>query len=141
MLTLLIVEQPTLVTDAKLLKPLKTHRLLGLMDRIKTLTFSKSKRLVAVVCESAIPYWGRYPVPLNYEQVASEHFINEQFHDDFVSLNNRVRKSVYVQIKDGWDSGVGPKLLEFWLQEFEADEYDLQRPLPWCDDSEDRRDS
>jgi hypothetical protein len=129
----LIVEQPTLITDAKLHKPLKTHSLISLMDRIKKLAFSQPERAIAGICESAIPYWGRYPVPLKYAEVENEYRVNVQFHAKFVALNGRVRKAVYDAIKDGWDSGVGPKLAKLRSKEFD-DDLELDTPFPWSSD-------
>ena len=129
----LILEQPTLITDAKLHKPLKSHCLTGLMDQIRKLTFSEAEKEIAAVCESAIPYWGRYPVPLDFRYLESEHRIPDDFHDAFAALNRRVRKAIYDKIKDGWDSGVGPKVLKLRSKEFD-DDLELDYPLPWVDE-------
>lgn len=128
----LIVEQPAFVTNAKLHKPLKTHSLTGLMDRLNDLQFTDEERRVAETCESAIPYWGRYPVPLDFTQVESEHQIDDRFHATFLALNVRVRKHVYEQIKDGWDSGDGRKRGMMRLAEFEG-EIDLNEPFLWVE--------
>jgi hypothetical protein len=129
----LIVEQPALITDAKLHKPIKTHGLIALMERITRLAFSQPEKDIAEVCEAAIPYWGRYPVPRDYSEVDNEHRVNDQFHDAFVAFNRRVRKVVYDAIKDGWNSGVGPKLFKLRCKEFD-DDLELDTPPPWCAD-------
>lgn len=124
----LIIEQPAMITDAKLHKPIKTHCLTGLMDRIRKLTFSEADRELASVCESAIPYWGRYPVPLDFTALESEHQISDDFHDVFITLNTQVRKAVYDNIKDGWDSGAGTVIMKLRSKEFD-DDLQLNEPF------------
>jgi hypothetical protein len=129
----LIVKNPTYITDAKLQKPIKTHQLTELMDLIKDLEFDEDEKKLAAICEQAIPYWGRYPVPLDYRGVADKYKIVGNFHDEFVALNRRVRKHVHDKIKDGWDSGVGPKTLKIRSAEFD-DDLEIDKPLSWMID-------
>ena len=126
----LIVEQPAYITDAKLHKPFRTHQLIKLMDLVKDMEFDEGERKLAAICEQAIPYWGRYPVPRDYNDVAEEHKLGDKFHSDFVALNHRIRKHVHDAIKDGWDSGVGPKTLKIRSAEFD-DDLELDKPFPW----------
>lgn len=126
----LIVEQPQFIVGGKLHRPLRTHELRGLMDRIHEMEFTEVERRIAEACETAIPYWGRYPVPLDPDGLQAEQLIEDDFQNAFVAFNFRVRKHVYEQIKDGWDSGVGPKIVKSRSKEF-GDEIDTSEPSPW----------
>jgi hypothetical protein len=91
--------------------------------------FSQPERAIAGICESAIPYWGRYPVPLEYSEIGNEYRVNDQFHAESVALNRRVRKAAYDAIKEGWDSGIGPKPAKLRSKEFD-DDLELDTPFP-----------
>lgn len=127
----LILEDPRLITSASLDNTLKSHRLSDLMRRVRSLTFTSNEFTIATILESAIPYWGRYPVPLNHKALQSDPSFRSGFHDDFATFNYRVRKHVYDRIKDGWDSGVGPKIVSLRSKEF-GDNIAIDEPFPWC---------
>jgi hypothetical protein len=59
------------------------------------------------ITKSAIPYWGRYPVPLAQNQVVAEVGIDQELRDAFLSLYGKLDKLLYGKIRDGWESGIG----------------------------------
>lgn len=106
---ILVTLDPGLITVDSLPKDLKTHKLLILAEKIPDLKISDDERHVIRTAEEALPYWGRYPVPLHPNQVLPEVAVDESFRDTYQSLHIRLGRMIYVAIKDGWDSGTGPR--------------------------------
>jgi hypothetical protein len=98
---------PCLITDGKLSKELQTHRLTKLAARITGLVLSDKESEFCRIAESAVPYWGRYPVPLTFNKIVPEVGIDEELRNAFLSLFGRLDEKLYFKIRDGWDSGIG----------------------------------
>jgi hypothetical protein len=126
---MLVANDPTLINSGILQKALKSHKLLDLASRISGLSLSKEEQQVLKICEDAIPYWGRYPIPLSFDGLQPKEAATAEFRDGFAKLHSRLCKDVYFAIRDGWDSGVGPKT---WLVRSRryGDEIDLSERLP-----------
>ena len=109
---LIIAGNPTLISSGELDGTLNSHNLLYLAKKLNNLKFSTDEENVLRICQDAIPYWGRYPVPLKYQGLKPEEVVNQAFRDCFRALHYRLCKSLYEIVKDGWDSGVGAKTLQ-----------------------------
>ncbi len=105
---LIIAANPSLVNTGALGKSLKTHNLANLAANVEGLELSTADEHVLAVCQDAIPYWGRYPIPLQYADMQPKEALTPQFRDTFDALCHRLCRRLYDQVKDGWDSGVGP---------------------------------
>jgi hypothetical protein len=107
---LLIASTPSLVGDGVLSSSIKSHNLLALAAKLTSLTLSSDERRFCEIASSAIPYWGRYPIPLDSNSVLPETAITESLRQAFLALFDRLAKLLYWEVRDGWDSGVGPVL-------------------------------
>jgi hypothetical protein len=106
---LLVAQDPSLITGGKLSRDLKSHSLLGLVAKVKGLSLSEDEKQVCQVVQDAIPYWGRYPIPLEYNGVLPEVAVDDEFRSVVLALHFRLGKRLHGLIRNGWDSGVGPR--------------------------------
>ena len=83
-----------------------------LMPKVKGLSLSEAEEKVCQVMQDAIPYWGRYPIPLEYNGVLPEVAVDDEFRRVFLNLHFRLGQYLYDLIRDGWDSGVGPRSIK-----------------------------
>ena len=127
----LIAQDPTLINTGTLAGSLKSHQLTDLASR-SGLAFGKAEQRLMRVCQDAIPYWGRYPIPLTYARLKPKQAANARFRDQFRRLHFRLCKLVYDRIKEGWDSGVGPKCVMLGCREYD-DEPDLEKRYAWIE--------
>lgn len=130
---LIIAKDPSLVNEGALAKSLQNHNLTILASAVKELRLSKQEEHVLAVCQDAIPYWGRYPIPLRYADLQPKEALTQEFRESFDSLCHRLCRALYDQTKDGWDSGVGPKTLQVRSTRY-GDEIDLKQRFPWAND-------
>lgn len=128
---LLIAHNSSLITSGQLDKLLKNHKLKELADSVKDLTLSLDEQRVLEICQNAIPYWGRYPVPLRYQDLQPLEAATLAFRDSFRNLHFRLCKTLYDLIKDGWDSGVGPKTSEIRSRRY-GDTIGIKKPFLWA---------
>lgn len=128
-----IAADPTLINSGSLDKKLKTHDLLDLSNFIGSLTLSDSEKELLSICSNAIPYWSRYPVPLTHKKVEVAGAATPQLRAIFLPLHYRLCETVYNQIKDGWDSGAGPRLAKMRSVRY-GDTWNPKEPFPWVKD-------
>jgi hypothetical protein len=133
---LIIASDANLISTGRLDKTLQSHKLLDLAKKIAGLVLSKDEKHILQVCQDAIPYWGRYPIPLEYKGLKPKAAANDKFHTRFRKLHFRLCKSLYEMVKDGWDSGVGAQTLQIRSIRY-GDKIDLKEKLPWIKDNED----
>lgn len=131
---LIIANDAKLIASGKLDKSLKSHNLIDLTVRIDGLTLSKAEKHVIQVCQDAIPYWGRYPIPLEYRGLKPVEVANDKFRTCFRQLHFRLCKSLYDLVKDGWNSGVGPETLKTRRIHY-GDTIDNKENFPWAKDN------
>jgi hypothetical protein len=103
---ILVMNNPALINEGILSKSLKSHKLLNLANQVKDLELTAKEKKILQICQDAIPYYGRYPVPLDYNGIQPKEAATSSFREEFRKLHFRLCKSVYDAIKDGWDSGV-----------------------------------
>jgi hypothetical protein len=104
----LVAKSPSLINTGKIDPELKTHKITSLIKKIDNIDLNQIEKDFCCVAEQAIPYWGRYPIPLKYNGVVPEIGLTDDLRYGFLSLFQRLDKMVYTEIRDGWDSGVGP---------------------------------
>ena len=119
---LLVAADPSLITSGKLDQRLKSHRLVDLARSLRQFALSTEEAEFCEMAEGAIPYWGRYPVPLSLEGRLPEVALTPERRDTYLSLHNRLGQRLYDQIRDGWDSGVGPTSVCMRTRRYERDE-------------------
>lgn len=128
---MLIADDPTLIDAGSLARSLKSHKLMELAAAVLGLSLSEDEQRILRICQDAIPYWGRYPVPLRYNGIKAKEAATSEFREVYRSLHYRLCKAVYETVKDGWDSGVGPKTREVRSTRY-GDEVDVKKPFPWA---------
>lgn len=125
---LLVAQNPTHINRGKLSGDLKSHKLLRLVSKVEGLSLSEEERRVCQVVQDAIPYWGRYPIPLEYNGVLPEVAIDDKFRQVFLKLHFKLGKQLHGIIRDGWNSGVGPRSIKYRSAKY-GDEIDYSEPL------------
>ena len=104
---LLIVREPNHITTGVLSHELKTHDLIALAARLPGIRLSRKEQDLCKQMTQAIPYWGRYPIPLRQQQVMPSVAVTESTRRIFLELFDRLAHKLYWAIRDGWDSGMG----------------------------------
>lgn len=104
---LLILKEPKHITSGALSHELKTHDLLALSAQILGLRLSRKEESLCKQMTQAIPYWGRYPIPLKQQQVMPSLAVNENTRTVFLELFDRLAHELYWAVRDGWDSRIG----------------------------------
>jgi hypothetical protein len=130
---LIISNNPSFITSGRLDKTLQSHKLLDLAKRVDGLYLSDDEKLVLQICQDAIPYWGRYPIPLEYHGLQPREAANDKFRTCSRNLHFRLCKSLYEILKDGWDSGVGAKTVKIRSIRY-GDTIDPKEKFPWVND-------
>jgi len=107
---LLVAASAEHITSGKLSAELKSHKLLELGELVPDLSLTSDERAFCKLAQEAIPYWGRYPIPLEANGVLPETAMTIQRRDTFIGLHQRLGQKLHDQIMNGWDSGVGPRI-------------------------------
>jgi hypothetical protein len=108
----LVFRDPSHINNGYLSRELKYHDVVGLDMKIPGLQLSEDEHRFCATATAAIPYWGRYPVPLKKRQLLPEIGVDEVLRAAFVGLFGRLASELYWAVRDGWDSGVGSKTLK-----------------------------
>ena len=115
---LLVAQEPTLLANGTISGKLKSHKLLDIAASITDLKLSEEEIMLCKTAQDAIPYWGRYPVPLRFEDVHREVAASKEYRNTFLSLHYRLGKMIHTIVRDGWDSGLGPRISKIRSKEF-----------------------
>lgn len=64
---ILISEKPDYVKNGQISKEISSgHNLDYLSQKVKTLKFNEKEKEICKVLSQVIPYWGKYPIPMNF---------------------------------------------------------------------------
>lgn len=116
---ILIAENPALIARGTLGSEIKTHNLTRLLDKIVSVKATKVEREFCSTASDALPYWGRYPIPLHHGGLMPEVGMDAPMRDAYLSLHDRLGLDLYGRIKDGWDSGVSARVISFYSERYE----------------------
>ncbi len=125
---LLIAADPSLVNQGVLHDELKSHDIVALTKKIPGLCLSHEELKFCENATKAVPYWGRYPIPLRKGQLSPEVGVDETLRQAFLMLFERLASELYWHVRDGWDSGVGPKTLKMRSLQY-GDKIDPKEPF------------
>jgi hypothetical protein len=125
---LLVFADPSHVNVGVLSDELKSHNIATLASKIRDLKLSDGEETFCRNATDALPYWGRYPIPLRKGQVSPEIGIDETLRQAFLSLFDRLAYQLYWAVRDGWDSGVGPKTIKIRSSKY-GDRIDPSEPF------------
>ncbi|MHB8581443.1 MAG: hypothetical protein ACYDA4_16485 [Ignavibacteriaceae bacterium] len=109
---IIIADDPSQINSGKLSSELKSHSLSKLASKINGMVFTKDEIKLLKMLEKIIPYWGRYPIPLEYNGVLPEVPVNKDNRKLFLKLHKRLGAFLHSKIRNGWDSKVGPKIIK-----------------------------
>ena len=132
---IIITRNPNLISSGQLHNSLKIHNLLNLAKTINDLKLTDKEEWVMRVCQGAIPYWGRYPVPLSFDGLKPTGAATGEFRQTFRQLHYRLCKLTYNAIKDGWDSEAGAQCYKIRSKRY-GDEVDIKEPFLWRKETE-----
>ena len=107
---MLVSGNPEHITSGELSDDLRSHRILDLIDKVGDISLDEHEERFCQIAQSAIPYWGRYPIPLNKNQIMREVGMDDDLRNAFISLFTRLARRLHESTKDGWDSGVGARM-------------------------------
>ncbi|WP_143536709.1 hypothetical protein [Rubricoccus marinus] len=116
---ILVAEDPKLISDGVLGSEIKTNNLIHLLDKIDSVEASESERNFCSVASSALPYWGRYPIPLHHGGVMPEVGMDATMREAYLSLHDRLGLTLYSRVKNGWDSGIGARTVSLYSRRYE----------------------
>ena len=126
---LLVASDRSLIAAGRLHADLNSHHLLTLTEKIPDVSLSATEIEYCRIAQEAIPYWGRYPIPLRYEFVSPEVALTPELRIAYLGLHQRLGQRLFDQIKDGWDSGVGPSHVRIEIRRY-GSAIDLDRSAP-----------
>jgi hypothetical protein len=125
---LLIACEPTYITSGSLGNELKTHDITELATRIAGIELSKNERSLCKSVSAAIPYWGRYPIPLRKTRLMPSIAVTKGLRMTFLRLFDRLASCLYWEIRDGWDSGIGVETIKMRSTRY-GDSINPEEPL------------
>ncbi len=125
---LLVLEDPRHINTGALSRKLTSHNIKGLASKVRNLTLSADEHQFCALVTAVIPYWGRYPIPLDKNRIMPEVGMTETRRHLFLALFGRLAHRLYWSVRDGWDSGVGPKDLKLRSTRY-CDSIDPSEPL------------
>lgn len=89
MKAILVTEDPSFVAEGTV-RRLKSHSIEALANQSKRVAFSPSEQELCRFLSTAIPVWGRYPVPLHAAQLSDAGLFDEARFDAFKRLYDRL---------------------------------------------------
>lgn len=112
---------PSLINKGILDRKLQIHDLNKLSTHCNGVSFDENDIELMRVLSEAIPYWGRYPIPINFQQIKTEKIVDSNINSNYISLFDKLFSSTLNKIRGGWDAGNGVGFSSFGYQNFETD--------------------
>lgn len=109
---------PSVINTGVLDKKLKEHDLVKLSKFCEGINFEETEVELLKILSEAIPYWGRYPIPLHFQSIKKEKVVGENIDKVYKQLFNKIFQATYYKIKDGWDAGNGVSFGKFDYKNF-----------------------
>jgi len=125
---LLVAADPSLLRTGRVTGQLKSHRLLELIRGLPELALSADEVAFCKLAQEAIPYWGRYPIPVASQGLLPESALTPERRATYLNLHQRLGQRLYDRIKDGWDSGAGPRSVKMRARRY-GGEIKLDEPI------------
>lgn len=118
----LVESDPSLILAGELHPTLKSHDLEQLITRLPELELSKEELEFCRIATSAIPYWGRYPIPTAFNRVVPEIGMTQEYYQVFNHLFDRLDSMLYDRIRDGWERGTDHESLPMFDARYDPQE-------------------
>ena len=120
----LIASDPSLINTGKLNKSILNHDLINLASK-SDIDFSDEERYLMKILSDAIPYWGRYPIPMSYDQIKKETIADESIFDIYKILFVKIFEVTFKKIENGWDAGNGVSFPKIEFHNLENDGWEM----------------
>ena len=118
----LVAINPALINTGVLDKKLHEHNLVKLSNLCTDLSFDNKEIELMEILSAAIPYWGRYPIPIRYNNIKPEKIVSEEFYDVYKVIYDKIFNAVLDKIKNGWDAGNGVSFEALQYRNFDKEE-------------------
>ncbi|MBC7556999.1 MAG: hypothetical protein H7195_08575 [Chryseobacterium sp.] len=93
---ILISEYPQYLKDGKISSEISSgHNIKNLSGKITSLSFDKNENEIFEILSELIPYWGKYPIPKNFNHVKNEKFFDEVWYENLIRLYEKLELQLY----------------------------------------------
>lgn len=103
---IIVYDDPTTINTGKL-KYIKTHKITQLINEITVIELDAKELELFKNIEEAIPYWGRYPIPLKSSGMTPDIGITSERRKLIKNMYKRLALHLYKKTRKGWKSGTG----------------------------------
>ncbi|SFL46222.1 hypothetical protein SAMN04487943_101675 [Gracilibacillus orientalis] len=110
----IVFDDPSTITRGKI----KSHKITLLVKEIDGIRLSEEELDICKKVEEAIPYWGRYPIPLDYSGIAPDIEITPELRLIIKEMYNRLALQLYNKVKDGWDSVTRERVVNVFIKKY-----------------------
>jgi hypothetical protein len=114
----IVFDDPSTITSGEV-KRIKSHKITILVKEISEIRLSEAELDICKKIEEAIPYWGRYPIPLEYSGITPDIGVTAEIRKIIKDMYDRLALQLYKKVKDGWDSGTGEQVLNVFIRKYE----------------------
>jgi hypothetical protein len=97
-----VARHPDLIRGGRIAKALETHRITRIANELAQIELTPEESAVCEFLETAIPSWGRYPVPRKISGVAKEVMSSPDLNTVIAALFARVVNILNDLTKNGW---------------------------------------
>ena len=119
---ILISENPNHIKDGKISPEISSgHNLKKLSEKINSLDFNTDEIRLFEILSEVIPYWGKYPIPKDFNQIKEEKFFNENLFIELINLYEKLELKIYNLNKDGIQGPNGVRFPKLILTHLEKD--------------------
>ena len=112
---ILISENPQYLNDGKISSEISSgHNLKKLSEKINSLSFNDDENTIFEILSEVIPYWGKYPIPKDFNQIKDEKFFDKSWYDNLIMLYEKLELQIYRLNANGIEGPNGvkfPKLI------------------------------
>lgn len=114
----IVFDDPSTITSGEV-KRIKSHKITILVKKINEIRLSEAEVDICKKIEEAIPYWGRYPIPLDYSGITPDIGVTTEIRRIIKEMYDRLALQLYKKVKDGWDSGTGEQVVHVFIHKYD----------------------
>lgn len=114
----IVFDDPSTITSGEV-KRIKSHKITILVKKINEIRLSEAEVDICKKIEEAIPYWGRYPIPLDYSGITPDIGVTTEIRRIIKEMYDRLALQLYKKVKDGWYSGTGEQVVHVFIYKYD----------------------
>ena len=99
---LIIAQNPSYISNGKLSRKLRTHKIFNLAMSIEGITLSEEEQNFLRTLEKCIPSWGRYPIPINIDELSTEINATDKLKETFEALFDKLHNQIEGILSKKW---------------------------------------